>query len=98
MYLPYQMLRNLAPREVTAREQREGDEQRGQIAAAVARRSHRVAVRVHAVSGLAGRDGTSRRPFERPARHGAVRRIAHSTIRDSTFVPCGSAGLDMTIE
>jgi len=56
MYLPYQMLRNLAPREMTAREQREGDEQRGQIAAAVARRSHRVAVRVHAVSGPAGRD------------------------------------------
>jgi hypothetical protein len=57
MFLPYQMLRNLAPREITAREQREGDEQRGQIAAAVARRSHHVTARVHAMSGLAGRDG-----------------------------------------
>ena len=76
MYLPYQMLRNLAPREVTAREQREGDEQRGQIAAAVARRSHRVAARVHAMSGLAGRDGHQPAPFRKAGstRHRAVHR------------------------
>ena len=69
MYLPYQMLRNLAPREVTAREQR------GQIAAAMARRSHRVAVRVHAVSGLAGRDGHQSTPFRKAS--STRRRAAH---------------------
>ena len=75
MYLPYQMLRNLAPREVTAREQREGDEQRGQIAAAVARRSHRVTARVHAMSGLAGRDGHQSTPFRKAS--STRRRAAH---------------------
>jgi hypothetical protein len=37
MYQPYQMLSNLAPREMTADQQRRVDEQRGQVAAAVAR-------------------------------------------------------------
>jgi hypothetical protein len=48
MYLPYQLLRNLVPYEMTASQQREADEQQGQIAAAVARRGHRMAVQVHA--------------------------------------------------
>jgi hypothetical protein len=70
------MLSNLAPREMTAREQREADEQRGQIAAAVARRSHHVAARVHAMSGLAGRDGHQPTPFRKAGstRHRAVHR------------------------
>lgn len=76
MFLPYQMLHNLVPQEMTAREQREADEQRGQIAAAVARRSHRVAVRVHAVSGLAGRDGHQPTAFRKAGstRHRAAHR------------------------
>jgi hypothetical protein len=75
MFLPYQMLRNLAPREMTAREQREADEQWGQIAAAVARRSHHVAVRVHAVSGLDGRDGHQPATFRKAG--STPRRAAH---------------------
>jgi len=75
MYLPYQMLRNLDPREMTTREQREADEQRGQIAAAVARRSHHVAARVHAMSGLAGRDGHQPTPFRKAG--STRRRAAH---------------------
>jgi hypothetical protein len=51
VYLSYQMLSNLAPREMTADEQREIDEQLGQLAAAVARWGHRVAAQVHAVAG-----------------------------------------------
>jgi hypothetical protein len=73
MYLPYQILRNLAPREMTVREQRETDEQRGQIAAAVSRRSHHVADRVYAMSGLAGRDGHQPTPFRKA---GSTRRRA----------------------
>jgi hypothetical protein len=73
MFLPYQMLRNLAPREMTAREQRETDEQLGQIAAAVSRRSHHIAVRVHAMSGLAGRDGHQPTAFRKA---GSTRRHA----------------------
>ena len=75
MFLPDQMLRNLTPREMTAHEQREADEQRGQVAAAVARCSHRVAARVHAATALAGRDGHQPAAFRKagPAR----RRAAH---------------------
>ena len=47
MYLSYQMLCNLAPREMTASQSREADEQLGRITAAVARWSHRVAAQVH---------------------------------------------------
>ncbi len=50
MYLSYQMLSNLAPREMTAGEQRETDEQLGQIVAAVTRWGHRVTARVHAAA------------------------------------------------
>jgi hypothetical protein len=50
MYPSYQMLSNLTPREMTAIEQREGDEQRGQVAAALARWSHRVVAQVHALA------------------------------------------------
>jgi hypothetical protein len=73
--LPYQMLRNLAPREMTADQQREADEQLGQIAAAVARSGRRVTAQVHAVSALAARDGHQRPAFRKsgPAR----RRAAH---------------------
>lgn len=57
MYQSDQMLRNLASREMTSDQQREVDEQRGQIAAAVTRWSQRVASQVHAAAA-------------RPARHG----------------------------
>jgi hypothetical protein len=79
MYMPDQMLRNLAPREMTAAEQREADEQRGQIAAAVARWGHRVAVRARAIALPAARAGTSARPFERLPRHGMDAREHGST-------------------
>jgi hypothetical protein len=62
MYLPYQLLRNLVPYEMTASQQREADEQQGQIAAAVARRGHRVAAQVHA---LAARDRYQRVTFRK---------------------------------
>jgi hypothetical protein len=65
MYLPYEMLRNLSSREITADEQRKADEQQGQIAAAVARRGHRVAAKVHAVAVLAARDGHQRAAFRK---------------------------------
>jgi hypothetical protein len=55
MYLPYLMLRNLAPRGMTAGEQREADEQLGQITAAVARWGRRVAAQAHAVAALPDR-------------------------------------------
>ena len=55
MYLSDQMLRNLAPREMTASQQRESDEYLGQITAAMARWSHRVAAQVHAVAALPSR-------------------------------------------
>jgi hypothetical protein len=57
VYLSYEILRNLQPREMTAGEQREADEQLGETAAAAARWCHRVAARVHAVAALAARDG-----------------------------------------
>jgi hypothetical protein len=50
VYFSYLMLRNLAPRGMTAGEQREADEQLGQIAAAAARWGHRLAAQVHAVA------------------------------------------------
>jgi hypothetical protein len=55
MYQSYEILRNLAPRETTADQQREADEQRGQIAAAVARWAHRVVSQVHATTVLPAR-------------------------------------------
>jgi hypothetical protein len=58
--LPYQMLRNLAPREMTAGQQREADEQLGKIAAAVARSGHRVAGPVQGVPVLPARNGHQR--------------------------------------
>ena len=57
MYLSDQMLRNMTPREMTASQQRESDEQLGQITATAARWSQRVAAQIHAVA-------------VRPARHG----------------------------
>ena len=68
MSVPYQMLHNLTPREMTASQQREADEQLGQITAAVTRYGHRIGARVHAVATLTARQGTSRRLFERQAR------------------------------
>jgi hypothetical protein len=62
MYLSHQMLSNLTPRQMTAGEQREADEQRGQIAAAAARWGRRVAARVHAAAARPDRP-------DRPARH-----------------------------
>ena len=76
MYLPYQMLSNLAPHEMTADQQREADEQLGQVTAGVARSGRRVAAQVHAVAALAGRDGHQRPLFERLAGYDAVHRIA----------------------
>ena len=73
MYLPYQMLSNLAPHGMTANQQRERDEQLGQITAEVARSGHRVAAQVHAVASRAPRDG-HRRPAFRKA--GSVQRRA----------------------
>ena len=76
MYLPYVMLRNLAPPEMTPAEQREADEQLGQTAAALARYGHRVAARVHAAAALAARDGHQRAAFRKtgPARRRAAYR------------------------
>jgi hypothetical protein len=45
MYMPYVMLRNLAPGGMTAAEQRQTDEQLGRLVAAMARRGRRVAAR-----------------------------------------------------
>ena len=59
MYLPDQMVLNLAPREMTADQQRQADEQLGQITAAVARWSYRVAAQLHAAAA----------PPARPVRH-----------------------------
>lgn len=50
MYLPYVMLRNLAPGGMTADEQRAADEQLGRIVAAVARRRRRVTARAESGS------------------------------------------------
>ncbi len=50
MYIPYLMLRNLAPGAMTAAEQRAADEQLGRIVAVLARRSRRVAAQVRAVT------------------------------------------------
>jgi hypothetical protein len=55
VYQPYVMLRNLAPRDMTRGEQREADEQLGQLAAAVARWGDRVAARSRRI--LRGRMG-----------------------------------------
>jgi hypothetical protein len=73
MYVPDQMLRNLAPRELTAGQQREADEQLGQISASVTRYVHRVAARVHAVAAPTGRDGHPPSAFRKagPARRRA---------------------------
>ncbi len=59
MYPSYLMLRSLAPLDITGPQQREADEQLGQIAAAVARRRRRVAARAHAI---AARPGRGKRP------------------------------------
>jgi hypothetical protein len=67
VYLPDQMLRNLTPREMTAGEQRKADEQRGQIAAAVARWVHRVAAQAHAVATLPARPGHQSEAFRKAA-------------------------------
>ena len=55
VYQPYQMLSNLAPREMTADQQRAVDEQRGQVAAAVARWVQRVVSQVPAATALPAR-------------------------------------------
>lgn len=65
MYLPYQMLSNLAPHGMAANQQREADEQLGRIAAGVARSGHRVAAQVHAAAALAARDGHQRPDFRK---------------------------------
>ena len=52
MYLSDQMLRNLASREMAGSQQRAADEQLGQIAAAVARWSHRATAAVRAAAAL----------------------------------------------
>jgi hypothetical protein len=66
MYLSHQMLSNLAPRTTTAGQQREADEQLGQVAAAVARWRHRVAAQVHAVAARPGRHRDQRAAFRKP--------------------------------
>jgi hypothetical protein len=65
VYTPYVMLRNLGPREMTAREQREADEQLGRNVAALAGWGHRVAARVHRVAALAARNGHRRAAFRK---------------------------------
>ena len=57
MYLSHEMLSNLAPREMTASEQRQADEQLGQVAAAVARWGHRLAAQIHAAATLPAQGG-----------------------------------------
>lgn len=73
MYVPYQMLRNLAPQETTPGQQREADEQLGQITAAVTRCGHRVAARVDALAARTARDGHQTAAFRKagPARRRA---------------------------
>jgi len=50
MYPSYLMLRTLAPGEMTGSQQRQADEQLGQLAAALARHRRRVAARAHAIA------------------------------------------------
>ena len=75
MYLSDQMLRNLTPREMTASQQRESDEQLGQIAAALTRWGHRVTAQVHAAAARPGRHGHQPTVFRKAGP--ALRRAAH---------------------
>jgi len=52
MFQPSLMLRPLTPQNITAAEQREADEQLGEVVAAVARHAHQFAVRAHGVAAL----------------------------------------------
>ena len=65
MFQPSLMLRPLSPQNTTATQQREADEQLGEIVAAVVRRTHPVAARAHAVAAMLTRP-------RRAARAGAV--------------------------
>jgi hypothetical protein len=77
VFQPYLMLRTLAPQNMTAAQQREIDEQLGQVAAAVARCPGDLYQRAHALATRPGRDRRhpvaltrvtgSRRPFESTA-------------------------------
>jgi hypothetical protein len=52
MFQPSLMLRPLTPQNITAAQQREADEQVGEVVAAVARRTHQLAARAHAVAAM----------------------------------------------
>jgi hypothetical protein len=65
MFQPSLMLRPLTPQNITAAQQRETDEQLGEVVAAVARRTHQLATRAHAVAAMLTRP-------RRAARAGAV--------------------------
>jgi hypothetical protein len=55
MCFPYVMLRSLEPQTMTPAEQRLADEQLGQIAAALAGTTRRIAAQAHAVAALPAR-------------------------------------------
>jgi hypothetical protein len=68
MSMPYLMLRDLVPGQMTADERRQADEQLGRLAAAATRRGRRVAGQVHALAARARhqpaafrKDGSPRR-------------------------------------
>jgi hypothetical protein len=65
MFQPCLMLRPLTPQNITAAQQREADEQLGEIVAAVVRGTHPIAARAHAVAAMLTRP-------KRAARAGAV--------------------------
>jgi hypothetical protein len=75
MYQPYEMLRNLAPREMTASQQREAEEQRGQTVAAVTRWGRRVGAQVHAVAALPVRRGHQPAAFRKARRRAPYRAL-----------------------
>lgn len=99
MYLSDQMLRNLAPRETTASQQRENDEYLGQIAAAMARWSHRVAARVQAVAALPSRHGYQPTAFRKadPTRHRAPHRASNGLAEGDAQALCPSGRVTGTV-
>jgi hypothetical protein len=71
VYLPYLMLRTLTPWDMTAAQQREADEQLGEIAAAASRCSRRAAARTLAVATMPVRRGRQPADFRN---NGSARR------------------------
>ncbi len=76
-YLPDQMLRNLAPRQMTNAQQREADEQLGTVVAAFSRGTGRIVRRAKARARLGGA-GTSSMSFRKNPSAGAGCRVVCS--------------------